>query len=250
MRVTLERAAFDKAYDALILNRAFVEFPEYYVAAKPRYWRTLEYFSRLDLPQGARVLDIGGGQMALMVHALFGFDAAVGDVNDRAAEDVKANGLDFLRVDLMAEDFDVDAQYDVIFLLEVIEHLPVPPYVVLRRLRRLLAPGGRVILTTPNGYRLRNVLYMLANKEILGIYRYPEEGEALGHQHEYTLAQMSWQLRTAGFQIEIGEYYNDGWKGASTGARIGHALASLTAPIRHLRNGLVFAARAPEASGA
>ena len=51
-------------------------------------------------------------------------------------------------------------KFDFVFFSEVIEHLPIPGYIVLGRLRKVLRPGGVIICTTPNLYRLKNVLYM------------------------------------------------------------------------------------------
>ena len=101
---------------------------------------------------------------------------------------------------------------DLVILQEVIEHIPQPPYVVLEKIRTMLAPGGLLFLTTPNGHRFRNVLYMLAGREIVDIYRYPCPGDALGHQHEYTMKQMLWQAREAGFEVRSA-IYQDGWRG-------------------------------------
>ncbi|HUR56027.1 MAG TPA: methyltransferase domain-containing protein, partial [Gemmataceae bacterium] len=43
----------------------------------------------------------------------------------------------------------VDASFDTVFSCETIEHVPDPPLAV-RQLARVLKPGGRLFLTTPN----------------------------------------------------------------------------------------------------
>ena len=44
-----------------------------------------------------------------------------------------------------------DAQFDVIWSSEVIEHL-IDPYFAASELRRVARPGGRLVLTTPNSF--------------------------------------------------------------------------------------------------
>lgn len=184
--------------------------------------------------------------MALLCKALYGFEPYVGDVVDTAAADVVSQGASFTRLNLLDDSYTSDTLFDIVTLLEVIEHIPFPPYVTFRKMIKILKPGSWLVMTTPNGFRIRNVLKMLTNREVLDIYRYPDGDEPLGHQHEYTVRQMDWQLRHAGFSPHVLRTYISGWQGASTGARIAH---KLTAPFNlfpHLRDGLLIAARAPE----
>jgi 2-polyprenyl-6-hydroxyphenyl methylase/3-demethylubiquinone-9 3-methyltransferase len=44
---------------------------------------------------------------------------------------------------------DFNAEFDTVFSCETIEHVPDPPLAV-RELARVLGPGGRLFLTTPN----------------------------------------------------------------------------------------------------
>jgi SAM-dependent methyltransferase len=241
----MARSSFDAAYEKLVLGREFVEFRDYYVHARRRYERTLALIGTLGLPGGARHLDVGGGQMALLTAELYGFAPIVGDVVPTSSGDVEGQGVAFQRINLMDERYEADAPYDLVTLCEVIEHIPVPPYVTFRKLSAILKPGGWLVMTTPNGFRVRNVLRMLANREVLDIYRYPEGDEPLGHQHEYTLRQMDWQLRHAGYEAHTLRTYDSGWRGVSTGARIAHALTVPFGLFPHLRDGILVAARAP-----
>lgn len=244
--MTISRRAFDEAYDELILGRSFVEFPEYYALSRERYWRSLQHFQRLPLKPSSKVLDIGGGQFAILLQQLAGHVATVGDVTDEAAEDVKAAGLSFQRVNLLKLEDDPAETFDCITFLEVIEHLPVPAYVIFRKLFDRLAPGGSIFLTTPNGYRLRNILYMLFGKRILDHYRYPEGDEGMGHQLEYTLPELEWQTQRAGGELLFAEHYDDGWRGRSFGAQAAKLAFKPANLVPHLRNSIVLAARRPD----
>ena len=238
--MTVTRKAFFAAYDEAIVKRNFVEDSGYYRQSGERFWQCFHTIDMLGLPRGATVLDIGGGIMAVLLKQLLGFDAAVGDVTEKGRDDVTALGLKFDIVDLFSEEQKGVSRYDLIVLQEVIEHIPQPPYLVLNRLKRLLNDHGTLFLTTPNGNRFRNVAYMLAGKEVLDKYRYPEPGEALGHQHEYTMRQMLWQAQRGGMNVAFASYYEDGFKGASFKARIARMLTAPIQMVPHLRNGIMM----------
>jgi 2-polyprenyl-3-methyl-5-hydroxy-6-metoxy-1,4-benzoquinol methylase len=240
----VSRREFDEAYRETILGRHFVEDVDYYRMAGARFWKSFRKIESLGLKPNASVLDIGGGIMAVLLSRLLGYKAIVGDVTPFARDDVQAAGLKFVTVDLFSDDaLDIEP-VDLVVLQEVIEHIPQPPYVVLNRIRKMLQPGGYVFLTTPNGHRLRNLLYMVFGKEILGHYKYPGPGEALGHQHEYTLAQMQWQMSHSDLKLISAEYYEDGFKGASTKARIAWTVTKPATLVPHWRNGLMLVGQA------
>lgn len=241
----VSKPEFDRVYDKAILNRRFVEDLDYYPQARFRFWDGIRRIDALNLPAGARVMDIGGGITGVLMHELFGFDVTIADVNERARGDVEAMGLNFTLIDIFRDNPPVATDLDLVVLQEVIEHIPQPPYVVLRRLAAMLAPGGYLFLTTPNGHRFRNLVYMALGREILGIYRYPEPGMALGHQHEYTMKQMLWQAGRAGFEVERAEYYQDGFKGASLPARIAWTVTKPAGLIPYMKNGIAMTLRRP-----
>lgn len=241
----MEKSNFASVYDRLVLGREFVEYRDYYVQSRRRYEQTLQLIGTLGLPEGARHLDVGGGQMALLSREIFGLTAIVGDVVPTASEDVELQGVEFNRINLLDDEYEADAPFDLVTLCEVIEHIPVPPYVTFRKLARILKPGGWLVMTTPNGFRVRNILRMLAGKEILDLYRYPDGDQPLGHQHEYTLRQMEWQLHEAGFAPRTLETYVSGWRGSSTAAKLGHLMTKPFNLVPHLRDGLIMAAQAP-----
>lgn len=106
---------------------------------------------------GLRWLDIGCGRGDLLRRirdewqpaSLSGIDAI-----DWLDEDLRAD-VDFHAV--AAEDADELPVADRVLLIEVIEHLEAP-WSALRKAARLLAPGGRLVVSTPNLATLRTRL--------------------------------------------------------------------------------------------
>ena len=236
---------FRRLYRAEIQHRHFVEEPEYYRNSEERFWQGFRRIQNLGLPPGTNAIDIGGGITGVLVSKLLGFRVTVADVNEEARADVEEMGLGFVALDLFCDEVMPVSGMDLVILQEVLEHIPRPPYVVLEKIKTMLNPGGLLFLTTPNGHRLRNVLYMLAGREIVDIYRYPGPGDALGHQHEYTMKQLLWQAHKAKFEVMQAEYYQDGWRGSSRAARLAWKLSKPTGMLPRLRNNISMILRNP-----
>jgi 2-polyprenyl-3-methyl-5-hydroxy-6-metoxy-1,4-benzoquinol methylase len=88
-----------------------------------------------------------------------------------------------------------DASFDLILLTEVLEHLAFNPVSFWQEVHRILAPGGRIVVTTPNYRGLRSTVRRLQQRGILGggglsvdeILRTPTLGH---HWKEFSLAEL------------------------------------------------------------
>lgn len=206
MSVTCEgrrftRKAFNQAYRDVILGNRFQEIPAYYRQHRSRYRKTLEYLSELPLPRPARVLEIGGGQIAVLCRRLFEDHCVVGDVSEACGPSVTQHGIKFVKCDLLHDDLPNRDDFDVVVLCEVVEHLPIPLYIILEKVRLWVKPGGFVFITTPNLYRLRNVIRLALGMKVFGTFFYPEPGQGIGHPFEYYKEHLIWHLEKAGLQV-------------------------------------------------
>jgi SAM-dependent methyltransferase len=90
----------------------------------------------------------------------------------------------------------------VVLFCEIIEHLQFDPFSTIKEIKRVLKPGGRMILTTPNVARLDNVFQIAAGKNIND--RYSGYGPYGRHNREYTQAEIESLLQLMGFTVETG----------------------------------------------
>ncbi len=95
-----------------------------------------------------------------------------------------------------------DHLFDVVIFCEIIEHLQSDPFFTLKEIKRILKPGGRLILTTPNVAKLDNFFQIAAGKNIND--RYSGYGPYGRHNREYTQSEIAALLQTMGFTVESG----------------------------------------------
>jgi 2-polyprenyl-3-methyl-5-hydroxy-6-metoxy-1,4-benzoquinol methylase len=110
--------------------------------------------ARLPADRGARILDIGCGDGALL--ALMreqGYREVAGiDVSPEQVERARARGLDVVRADVVAFLDSATERYDAICAIDVIEHFDKPDVVrLLELVAASLRPGGTLIAQVPNG---------------------------------------------------------------------------------------------------
>lgn len=158
----------------------------------------------LNLPTGARVLDAPCGTGALTVTlAELGFSAIGADLAEDAAASL---GPSFTQVNLDAALPWPNEHFDAVFSTEGIEHLE-NHFSFLREIRRILKPGGVLILTTPNITALRSRVRFFGSgffgrdsRPLNEAARHP-----LHHIGLATLPELRYELHVSGFRLmELG----------------------------------------------
>ena len=121
--------------------------------------RRLERLFFAHIPKGGRVLDAGCGRSLFTeIRPDWPFTIVAGDVDHPLLLSRKKEFPDvrWLVADAHPLPFR-DAAFDALFAGELIEHLPDPRAGV-DEFRRVVRPGGTLILTTPNRLRLANIV--------------------------------------------------------------------------------------------
>jgi SAM-dependent methyltransferase len=113
--------------------------------------RTFAALTRDIEGRSLSALDVGGGSGWLLNDLKRAEQrvnrTAVVDIDPRAEQIARANGHDYHLTTF--ERFETNEQFDIILMLNLIEHV-ADPIAVLRKARELLRPGGRIWIKTPN----------------------------------------------------------------------------------------------------
>lgn len=170
---------------------------------------------------GMRVLDLGCGAGELLVHLKRSGARTVGLDYSSAALRVARGSLPNALGPDIAKDLGLalsdgrclpiaSSSVDRVFMLDVVEHMtPVELHACLLEVKRILSPGGRLVIhTMPNtwyyavGYPLFRIVQRLRG---IRLPRDPRERFALSETHinEQNLVRLSAALRHAGFGARV-----------------------------------------------
>jgi SAM-dependent methyltransferase len=123
-----------------------------------------ELFARYVGGPGKRVLDVGCRYGALTRSYLDGNDVFGVDVDRGALAEAAKLGIETRWADADGPLPFEDESFDVVVAGELLEHIRDPAGLV-AELHRVLRPGGRLVASVPNGFRLKHRLRFLAGRE-------------------------------------------------------------------------------------
>jgi SAM-dependent methyltransferase len=147
-----------------------------------------------------------------------------------------------------------DHSVDFVTFTEVIEHLRVGPLFALKELRRILRPGGHLLLSTPNLLSVRNRWSFLTGRADYDTMDLPFDAlrmeERIGHPGHfriYSLPELVDLLTRSGFRVLHYEYHDVPWgvPGRIPWTRYGMRLRlekTLSRIFRPLRNTIMLVA--------
>jgi SAM-dependent methyltransferase len=129
---------------------------------------------------------------------------------ERFAKAIEHLGLDIRTCDVETGPVPFDADtFDGIVFNELFEHLRINPIFTMQESHRVLRPGGRLLLSTPNLRSFRGIRNLLLRHQghaaSASIYQQYEKLENLGHMghvREYTTIEVSDFLTRVGFRVE------------------------------------------------
>ena len=137
----------------------YSQFPEKYFTY--RFGDNIVNILSEKIKPGSVVLDYGCGTGFIIKHFLNrGYEIYGADTSSQSVEFVNKqynNFPDFKGAFLLEDLFKLNKKFDVILVIEVIEHLTdefLDP--LLENVKKLVNPGGRIIFTTPNNENLED----------------------------------------------------------------------------------------------
>lgn len=171
-------------------------YPQMYRVEKEHWWFAarngiLLHFlgTRLHAPPQTRVLDVGCGTGAILEEFSRRYRASGIDPSPQAVDFCRQRGLTDVRTGLLA-DLPPDPVYDLITMLDVVEHVE-DDLGLLKEARRRLVPGGHLLIAVP-AYR-----WLWSRHDVV-----------LHHQRRYTRRTLAPVVTGAGFVIEHMTHFN------------------------------------------
>jgi SAM-dependent methyltransferase len=209
---------------------------------KPAYFRLHRHrFQKLLAalpPAPAHVLEIGTtpGQFTEILRRA-GYEVAGVDLfPDQRAELWRRLGVEvrFCNIDEQPLPY-ADDSFDAVVFSEVIEHLVASPLSALHEMARVLRPGGRLVITTPNQHyiksRLKTFFDVLFGRPFEPFADFKRAMELAGpqryynHSRLYTLQELSWLVAQTGLEVALARHA-DAWEqvGVEPGRLLRHPL--------------------------
>jgi len=145
--------------------------------------------------RGGRILDIGCGSFPFfLAHTSFREKVAIDQLPPATARpDIAWHTLDLNSAPRLPLP---DGHFTAVTLLAVVEHLdPTSLVQLLQEVRRVLAPGGRVVITTPAPWS-DGLLHWMARRGLVSAEEIEE------HVYAYTQALLGWYFGKADFPMQ------------------------------------------------
>lgn len=146
------------------------------------------------VPAAGRILDVGCGDgFHLDLLRRFGppgWTLHGVDLDQRAVQRARGRGLEVFETSVHGTELQ-DASYDLVLLIQTIEHVD-DPVAVLRSIRRLLRPGGRVLIVTDN---TGSPDFTLHRRRHWGGYHFPR------HWYLFNRASLQRAMTAAGLDV-------------------------------------------------
>lgn len=186
---------------------------------------------------GQRLLDIGCGPGTLLEEAApLGFQCYGVELSSQLAAIATAKG--FCVHNGFAEEFRPPWQADVITMMDVIEHVP-DPLLLLRGAKSLLAPGGTLVVFTPNHASF--IVRLAAFFHLLGLPRPLATIFANNHISFFTQATLSDALRRVGLKpVSLKQSPYDAARPGHGGGGLAVGTAGLLERLAHSMTGTGF----------
>ena len=101
-----------------------------------------------------------------------------------------------------------EKKYDLILLLDIIEHVPKPKD-LFNKVKDLLNDNGKILITVPNSVSLRKRLSVLIGKTNYAIYdEFFDEDDFRGHWREYSIDDLRILSKKINFKIKSTSGFN------------------------------------------
>lgn len=230
LREALSRQYDDYSEKGLFSAIATLDKGEFCGSYLIRLLKILESIPSEYLGKRINVLDVGCGEGQLLLvlkkigFNVFGIDkySFIGRINEqgqdvglRLKRFLKDKGIEVKEVDVEEDKIPyLDNSFDLVICNAVIEHLHNSPELVMKEMKRVIKPGGHLIVNVPNyaslGCRI-NMLKGRTNYGSLETFYFRKQtinGKFVGHFRLYTLSELKQIFNWEGLKIIHCEMYS------------------------------------------
>jgi SAM-dependent methyltransferase len=250
-----DSVAIDRAIEEI---RAEYPFPEIIDETEDTI-RTLAEALRHLAPSGSRLLDIGCGALdkatvyQKLGYVCYGCDDFVDPWHSRR-ENLDpvlafANGVG-VQVYTQREAFCIpwdEGSFDIVTIVNVIEHLHESPRKILNFAGTYLKPGGLLVVVMPNAVNLRKRLSVVMGQSnytpARGLFEY--DGIWRGHTREYTFRETCQIVEWAGLDVVYKRTFHGMLRSRLHNPFLRLLFKGLSMPAPSFRDGLLVVGRKP-----
>lgn len=192
------------------------EFPfgqEYMAGKEEGYQQVADILNEYSSERSADVLSIGSGPCDFeAVFSKIGYNVTavddlsdawhkIGKNQDRIIDFVEQQGIDFHKTRLGTGEVVFEEKFDIVCILDVIEHLDNPRN-LLNVAGQHLKDNGWIVVLTPNAAHLANRMKLLLGKPVSkdAEFFFWNIGPYRAHIKEYTIEELQTILQLSGFQ--------------------------------------------------
>jgi 2-polyprenyl-3-methyl-5-hydroxy-6-metoxy-1,4-benzoquinol methylase len=235
---------------------------EYLYNAFPRFCITKRLLTETVAPSnGSRILDIGSHWLHhAVLYAMDGFSVTGADICYHEEIPVvkgisQEHNIKLIYYKDLSNPHELEAlpenAFDVILFTEILEHITFNPVAMWKSLYRLLSPGGRIVITTPNYFNHSNGRILKDIKNCLSLrsaglsIREIIEVNTFGHHWRIYSARdimEYFSILSSDFKVSRVEYFDGGYRNSGLSRLVKHKLQQL---IPFLRDTLYFEIELP-----
>lgn len=230
-----ERAAVSDDFDVDSVDAA--DWFEEYAAQMGERFDHVQQLVNMRTAGDERVLEAGAVPCWLQALLDQKFDVVGVDIApERAEAIVEQHDLDLRQCDLDRDRLPIESDsIQTVVCSEVVEHL-LRPRAALLEFRRVLKPGGSLIVTTPNWSRLETLVDWARGGVPHGAECEVSDLEEKGHRgHVRLWSQSELAEMIEGYGFEISTHYTTSFGGSDRAAPVGPALDTVYALAPRVR---------------
>jgi len=227
---------------------------DYFYGCCDRWSMAIEELSKT--PEKSCVLDIGAHE-GFLCGALvkLGYSAAALDFEHHAVKSVWTKlGVEWRQCHIEADPIPFpDEHFSGVYMGQLLEHFTYSPRKPFEEIRRVLQPGGLLVVDVPNVGEWHNYYRLIRGKNILWDYKkhyldydpYLYKGRPYfdRHNHEFTLGELRALAETCGFEVDRLRYIRSRRFGKEGLRRIEIPFTALRDLIPIFRKGIMLTAR-------